>query len=207
LLVFTQSPATADPNKPNLKHATTGEGAKTNPEEVAAAAKGLTLMSIDDMLTQLSACYNKPNTSREVKTGIIETYATLFVLLGTEFVETNYGVISKHILHEILDGKTYSAAEGAYLRAQASFLLHNTIGKRLLSEQGQATAIRLLVSNWIKKWPPLMANQVAPNKHILICVTNLISQLVCELEGAANSIQVSTFNDISNDEEKIIMLF
>ncbi|KAG2232739.1 hypothetical protein INT48_009265 [Thamnidium elegans] len=188
LLVFTQTQATVDPNKPNIKHASTGEGAKKTEEQLG---KGCTLMTIDEMLAQLSVCYNRLNSSRELKTGIIESYATLFVLLGTEFVEANYAVISKHILEEILDShKTpITAADGAYLRAQANFLLHNTIGKRLLSEQGQANAIRLLVNNWIKKWPPLMANQSAPNKQILICVTNLISELVCELEGASRSIQ------------------
>jgi hypothetical protein len=189
LLVFTQTQATTDPNKPNIKHASTGEGAKKTEESLG---KGSTLMSIDEMLSQLSTCYNRPNASRELKTGIIETYATLFVLLGTEFVEANYATISKHILHEILDtGKTATASDGAYLRSQVNFLLHNTIGKRLLSEQGQANAIRLLVSNWIKKWPPLMANQSAPNKQVLIFVTNLVSELVCELEGAASSVQVN----------------
>lgn len=189
ILVFTQTQATVDPNKPNVKHATTGEGAKKTEE---ALSKGTTLMSIEEMLLQLSTCYNRLNASRELKTSIIETYATLFILLGTEFVEAHYATISKHILSEILDsGKISTASDGAYLRSQVNFLLHNTIGKRLLSEQGQANAIRLLVNNWIKKWPPLMANQSAPNKHILVCVVNLVSQLICELEGAANSVQVS----------------
>lgn len=188
MLVFTQSQATVDPNKPNIKHASTGEGTKIVEESLG---KGVTLMSIEEMLSQLSTCYNRLNASRELKTGVIETYATLFVLLGTEFVEANYATISKHILCEILDtNKIVTASDGAYLRSQVNFLLHSTIGKRLLSEQGQANAIRLLVSNWIKKWPPLMANQSAPNKDVLICVTNLVSELVCELEGAANSVQV-----------------
>ncbi|KAI9480776.1 MAG: armadillo-type protein [Benjaminiella poitrasii] len=186
LLVFTQSQATVDPNKPNIRHAITGEGAKKTEE----AGKTVTLMSIEEMLSQLSTCFNRPNASRELKTGIIESYATLFVLLGTDFVEANYSAILKHILCEILDtAKPLTASDGAYLRSQVNFLLYNTIGKRLLSEQGQANAIQLLVSNWIKKWPPLMANQAAPNKDILICVTNLASQLVCELEGAASSVQ------------------
>ncbi|KAI8372010.1 armadillo-type protein [Choanephora cucurbitarum] len=186
LLVFTQSPATVDPNKPNVRHATTGESNR----KAEDAVKSVTLMSIEEMLTQLSACYNRLNASRELKTGIIETYATLFVLLGTEFVETNFATISKHILCEILEaGKPANASEGAFLRSQVNFLLYNTIGKQLLSEQGQANAIRLLVTHWIKKWPPLMANQTAPSKDILICVINLVSELLCELEGAANSVQ------------------
>lgn len=99
-------------------------------------------MSIEEMLSQLSTSYNKPNSSRELKTGLIETYATLFILLGTEFVEANYSTITKHILVEILDhDKTLSASDSTYLRAQVNFLLHHTINKKLLSEHGQATAI------------------------------------------------------------------
>ncbi|KAI8980927.1 armadillo-type protein [Pilobolus umbonatus] len=186
ILLFTQSPSTTDPNKPNIKYATTGEHLKIVDSSLS---KERTLMSIEEMLSQLSTCFNKPNVSEELKTGIIETYATLFILLGTEFVESNYYIITKHILNEIIDNKNLTPHEGAYLRSQVNFLLHNTIGKRLLSEQGQANAIRLLISNWVKKWPPLMTNHVAPNKHTLICVVNLISLLVCELESAANVIQ------------------
>ncbi|KAL4206381.1 hypothetical protein CU097_005637 [Rhizopus azygosporus] len=188
ILLFTQRPATVDPAKPNIRHATTGEETVPAKAEDAVSGKSVTLMSVEDMLSQISGCYNRPNSSRELRTGLIETYATLFILLGTEFVEANYDTITKHVLCEILD-KELSASDSAYLRAQVNFLLHHTINKKLLSEHGQAFAIKTLTNNWIKKWPPLMANQVAPSKQILLCVTNLISQLVSELEGAASSVQ------------------
>ncbi|KAG1473645.1 hypothetical protein G6F56_000838 [Rhizopus delemar] len=192
LLLFTQTPATIDPAKPNIRHASTGEethiGASKAEESVSN--KNTTLLSIEEMLSQLSTPYNKPISSRELKTGLIETYATLFILLGTEFVEANYSTITKHILCEILDHeKDLLASDSTYLRAQVNFLLHHTINKKLLSEHGQATAIKILVGHWVKKWPALMPNQVAPSKQILLCVTNLIAQLVCELEGAASSMQ------------------
>ncbi|KAI8149192.1 armadillo-type protein [Fennellomyces sp. T-0311] len=187
LLAFTQSTATVDPNKPNIKHATTGEDAKRNTD----IQPGNTLMSVDEMLNLLSTNYNKPNMSREFKIGVIETYATLFVLLGTEFVESNYAVIARHVLRELLDGTRQSlrASDGSFARAQVFFLLHSTIGKRLLSEQGQAMAIRHLIAEWVKGWPPLQRNHLPPNKHALICATNLISALVCELGGGANAVQ------------------
>ncbi|CEG80418.1 hypothetical protein RMATCC62417_14760 [Rhizopus microsporus] len=188
ILLFTQRPATVDPAKPNIRHATTGEETVPTKAEDAVSSKSVTLMSVEDMLSQISGCYNRPNSSRELRTGLIETYATLFILLGTEFVEANYDTITKHILCEILD-KELSASDSAYLRTQVNFLLHHTINKKLLSEHGQAFAIKTLTNNWVKKWPPLMANQVAPSKQILLCVTNLISQLVSELEGAASSVQ------------------
>ncbi|KAI9318532.1 armadillo-type protein [Dichotomocladium elegans] len=189
LLAFTQTVATVDPNKPTVKYATTGEENPAPSSEVQP--NSTTLMSIDEMLGLLSANYNRPNVSREFKIGIIETYATLFVLLGTEFVEANYSLIANHILTELLDGTKQSlgSSDGAFARAQVFYLLHETIGKRLLSEQGQAMAVRLLTSEFVKSWPPLKRNQTAPNKHALICATNLISVLVCDLGGGASTIK------------------
>lgn len=192
LLAFTQSVAVTDPSKPSIKYATTGEEGSTAKADVQDTRPDATLMTIEEMLGQLSSCYNRPNVSRELKIGIIETYATLFILLGTEFVENNYAVIARHVLRELLDATKQSliSSDGSFARAQVFFLLHNTIGKRLLSEQGQATAIRLLVTEWIKSWPPLLPNQAPPNKHTLICATNLISALVCQLGSGANAVQV-----------------
>ncbi|KAI9022184.1 armadillo-type protein [Phycomyces nitens] len=191
LLVFTQSVATVDPNKPTIKYATTGEDNGPVQSEAQVVRADATLMTTEEMLGQLSAHYNRPNASRELKIGLIETYATLFVLLGTDFVESHYGIIVKHVLTELLDStKNVSGpAESAFTRSQVYFLLHGTIGKRLLSEQSQANAIRLLVTDWVKTWPPLLPNQEPPNKHALICAANLISSLVCELEGAVSSVQ------------------
>ncbi|KAG0172348.1 hypothetical protein DFQ30_010665 [Apophysomyces sp. BC1015] len=191
LLAFTQTIATTDPNKPSVKLAFTGGENAAVTAEVPETRTEITLMTVDEMLGLLSSCYNRPATSRELKIGLIETYATLFTLLSTESVETNYATIVKHVFIEILDGSKVplSTSEGAFSRSQVFFLLHNTIGKRLLSEQGQANAIRLLVMDWIKSWPALLPNQVAPSKHILISATNMISALICELEGAASAIQ------------------
>ncbi|KAI7854364.1 armadillo-type protein [Circinella umbellata] len=190
LLAFTQTTATTDPNKPNIKHAITGEENARSNNDIQIINNN-TLMSVDEMLNLLSNNYNRPNVSREFKIGIIETYATLFVLLGTEFVESNYPVIARHVLKELLDGTKQSLAtsDGSFARAQVFFLLHSTIGKRLLSEQGQAMAIRHLISEWVKSWPPLKRNQLPPNKHALICATNLISALVCELGGGASVVK------------------
>ncbi|KAI8365216.1 armadillo-type protein [Radiomyces spectabilis] len=187
LLAFTQKTAITDPQKPHIKYAMTGDDNPTDTPE----AKATPLLSIEDMLNQLSTCYNRPNVSRDTQVGVVEAYATLFVLLGTEFVELHYAKIAKHLIHEFLHPvkNVLNASDAAFTRSKVIFLLHNTIGKRLLSEQGQATAIRLLVTDWIKTWPPLMPNQPQPNKHALICATHLVSALVSELEGAARAVQ------------------
>ncbi|CAO3620701.1 unnamed protein product [Cunninghamella echinulata] len=192
LLTFTQSPGMIDSNKPNIKFAITGEDPPTNRHSQEIKSDG-TLMTIDEMLELLSTFYHRPTSTRELKTSIIESYATLFTLLGTEFVETNYATIVKHVFKEILECENkhvhLDASTSAFIRAQVFFLLHNTIGKRLLSEQGQASAISILVTQWLKSWPTLVSNQPPPSKNILISAINLVSALVGELEGAAVSVQ------------------
>lgn len=197
LLVFTQQPATVDPNKPNVRHATTGA---THAPETEAGMPTLTLMSLDDMLAQVATAYNRQNASRELRIGLIETYATLFILLGTECVEQSYPTIAKHILHALLTNEA-TASEGAFARAQVMFLLHNTIGRRLLSEQGQAAAIRFLIADQIKRWPPLKAGQAPPSKQILMCATHLVSALIRELGGGAHAVQVRIPWAPSSEEE------
>lgn len=187
-----------DPNKPNVKFAITGDDSASIKQSQDIKTDG-TLMTIDEMLEALSTYYHRPISTRELKISIIESYATLFTLLGTEFVETNYATIVKHVFKDILECEnnnnskhiTLDAPTSAFIRAQVFFLLHNTIGKRLLSEQGQASAIHILVTQWLKSWPSLVTNQPPPSKNILITAINLVSALVAELEGATVSVQVS----------------
>ncbi|CAG8793369.1 11647_t:CDS:2, partial [Acaulospora morrowiae] len=59
---------------------------------------------------------------------------------------------------------------------------------RLLSEQGQMTAVRELVTSFVKQWPALMPNQVEPSKLSLVCAVNEISGLLLDLGGAASTV-------------------
>ncbi|CAM0141375.1 hypothetical protein VKS41_003918 [Umbelopsis sp. WA50703] len=186
ILAFTQSKATVDPSKPAIKRISTAAptDASAVPEDVAS--KESSLLSISQMLSQLSSTYNRISTPREVKAGVIEAYAALFIHLGTSFVETNYAVIVKHLFNDLLGNirNTINQSDATFLREDLFFLLNDVVGCRLLSEQGQANAIQVLINDWIKTWPALMPNQAPPNKQCLITAVNLVSSLINELGGA-----------------------
>ncbi|CAG8604331.1 6383_t:CDS:10 [Rhizophagus irregularis] len=145
------------------------------------------ILSVEEMLTNLSTIYNKQSTSREVRAAIIETYSALFLQLGTKYVELNYSFIAQHLLKDLVSHPKNSSSryEALNVREHCELLLRDVIGTRLLSEQGQVTAVRELANGWLKQWS---ANQVEPSKLSLVCAANEISGLLLDLGGAASTV-------------------
>lgn len=150
------------------------------------------LMTPEEMLAHLSNTYNRVGVSRETRAGVVETYASLFVCLGTKWIEQHYTIIARHLFIELADNPRNTATlyDTLSARDNVAFLLNDVIGRRLLSEQGQAAAVRALATDWIKAWPALMPNQTAPSKWVLVCAVNECSALLWALGGAATTVQV-----------------
>ncbi|CAG8601056.1 5210_t:CDS:10, partial [Ambispora leptoticha] len=148
-------------------------------------------ISPNEMLSHLSLFYNKSSTTREMRAAIIETYSTLFIQLGTKYVESNYATIAQHLLGDLVSNTRNASSryEVLSVREHCGLLLRDVIGTRLLSEQGQVFAVRELVNGWVKKWPALMPNDTEPNKLALVCAVNEISGLLLDLGGAASTVQ------------------
>ncbi|CAG8538967.1 8065_t:CDS:10 [Diversispora eburnea] len=144
--------------------------------------------SVEEMLSHLSSIYNKQSSTREVRSAIILAYAALFIKLGTTYVESNYAIITRHLLKELLSHprNLNSRYEALNVREHCELLLREVIGSRLLSEQGQVTAVRELINSWVKQWPA--QNQVEPSKLSLVCAVNEISGLLLDLGGAASTV-------------------
>ncbi|CAG8571263.1 21017_t:CDS:10 [Cetraspora pellucida] len=148
------------------------------------------VLSVEEMLSHLSTIYNKQSTAREVRSAIVEAYSALFIKLGTNYVELNYAEIAQHLLKELVSHpkNLNSRYDTLNVREHCGLLLRDVIGTRLLSEQGQVTAVRELVQNWVKQWPALTHNQVEPTKLSLVCAVNEISGLLLDLGGAASTV-------------------
>jgi hypothetical protein len=149
-------------------------------------------LDVNELLTHLSTAYNKPNMSREVRAGLSETFAALFIMLGPSIVERHYSTILKHLLIELVSTarNTVSRFEILTVREHVEYLLRGVIGARLLSESGQITSVRELVGSWLKTWPAVMPGDVEPSEYALICALNETSALLLDLGGAASSVQV-----------------
>ncbi|KAG0005572.1 hypothetical protein BGZ79_003817 [Entomortierella chlamydospora] len=170
-----------------------------NAAKQAAGTEAFTL-DVIEILTYLSNAYNKPNTSREVRAGISETYAAIFIMLGPSVVERHYGAILKHLLTELASNprNTGSRFEILSVREHVEYLLRGVIGERLLSESGQIASIRELVGSWLKMWPAVMPADVEPSEYALIGALNETSALLLDLGGAASSIQDILMSSLTN---------
>ncbi|KAG0226196.1 armadillo-type protein [Mortierella sp. GBAus27b] len=157
-------------------------------------------LDVSELLTHLSSVYNKPNTSREVRAGLSETYAALFIKLGPSIVERHYGTILKHLLTELVSHakNTGSRFDILTVREHVEYLLRGVIGAQLLSESGQIAAARELVGSWLKSWPALMPGDVEPSEYALICALNETSALLLDLGGAASSVQDILLSSLTN---------
>ncbi|KAG0204440.1 hypothetical protein BGX28_003622 [Mortierella sp. GBA30] len=181
----------------NLTMASTQSPPSTGKQ--VAGSEAFTL-DVNDLLTHLSTAYNKPNTSREVRAGLSETYAALFIMLGPTIVERHYGAILKHLLTELASNprNTGSRFEILTAREHVEYLLRGVIGARLLSESGQIASIRELVGSWLKTWPAVMTGDVEPSEYALIGALNETSALLLDLGGAASSIQDILMSSLTN---------
>ncbi|RUP46507.1 armadillo-type protein [Jimgerdemannia flammicorona] len=201
ILALTQTTTAVDIAKTGSSKRASGTGSSSSPAlsgSVVANGDGdsgvapeRSLMTPEEMLAHLSTTYNRIGVSRETRTGVIEIYASLFINLGTKWAEQHYATITRHLLVELADNARNTATKYDALSARehVAFLLHDVIGKRLLSEQGQAAAVRVLITDWIKNWPALMPNQTTPSKWIIVCAVNECSALLWALGGAANTVQ------------------
>ncbi|KAF9293013.1 hypothetical protein BGZ88_005891 [Linnemannia elongata] len=146
----------------------------TGPGGKPATGNETFTLDVNELLSHLSAAYNKPNTSREVRAGLSETYAALLIMLGPSVVERHYGTILKHLLTELVSNpkNTGSRFEILTVREHVEYLLRGVIGARLLSESGQIASIRELVGSWLKMWPAVMPGDIEPSEYALISALN-----------------------------------
>ncbi|MBW0479445.1 hypothetical protein O181_019160 [Austropuccinia psidii MF-1] len=173
------------------------------PTTMTAEEKGKTLLTPEEMLLLLSTPYCKSGSSRQVKNGLIDAYATLLTLLGSGWVEQFYPEILRHIILNVGCGKsTQNAAlsvarhDVLVSRKLASILLRDVISARLLSEQGQVVAIQEVSSSIINKWPALMPTHQPPNKIALLIAINEVDFLLKQVGSVTQPIQEVLYNPL-----------
>ncbi|KAI8819328.1 armadillo-type protein [Fimicolochytrium jonesii] len=173
ILAQSQQPA---PKKDKGKKA-----AGTEAEAAGTAEKNI--LEVDEVLNVLSTLYIK-NTSREVRIGILEAYATTLRRLGTKVVEDNYAQIVKNVLALCTNPKLIQTpTEVIFMRQSCDFLLRDTIGK-MLGETAQINAIKELATGWLRRWPAVLGTDVAPSDSALVCVLNEVAALFIDLGPA-----------------------
>ncbi|KAG1715659.1 hypothetical protein ID866_1501 [Astraeus odoratus] len=149
------------------------------------------LLTPSEMLAQLSSHFNKAQLSRKARAGIFDFYFALLTKLGGELVENNYALIVGHLMSEVVSHPKNSATryDRLFTRKLAGALLQDLIAARMLSEQGQISAIQELSSSYLKRWPALMPGQVAPSSAVLALTLTETAKLLQMLGNAPPVVQ------------------
>lgn len=157
-----------------------------------AAENTKVLLTPGDMLSQLSAQFNKAH-SRKTRAGIFMFYVALLAKLGQPFVEANYSLVVGHLMTEIVSNfkNGITRYDKLFIRKLVGALLRELIAVRMLTEQGQIVAIQELSSSYLKRWPALMPGQVAPTSAILTIALEEVAGLLQQLGNAPPPVQVS----------------
>jgi hypothetical protein len=152
---------------------------------------GKSLYTTQEMLKILSTAYNKVQSPRKLRNAIFDVYATLFIALGSSYIESHYGEIVKHIVDEIVSPARAQSTRYEILatREAVGLLFRDLIGIRLLSESGQIMAIREWTNSYLKKWStsPLPGTPKM-NKQVLIVALREVAGLVEQLGNAPASV-------------------
>lgn len=150
------------------------------------------LLPPTEMLHQLSTHLGKGFVSRKVLVGLFEMYASLLLSLGSEYVEKNYPIIIAHFMNEFVANprNTSTRQDRLLIRALVGTLLRDLIGVRLLSEQGQISAIQELSGSYLKRWPALMPGQSEPSPLALTVALIEVAGLLRQLGNSPPLVQV-----------------
>jgi hypothetical protein len=137
------------------------------------------MLNLKDMLSLLSVQFHKFHGSRKTRIGIFDIYAALLTKLGASFVESHYSHIILHLVEIILNPRSGSSRYDTLLvRSLVGILLRDLIGVRMLSEQGQISAIQELANAYLKRWPAMMPSQVAPPTPVLVFTLREVAGLL-----------------------------
>lgn len=194
LLASTQIERTASISESSTKAKKEQDASEVGLSVAATAAEIMRpTLPPNEMFTHLSNQFNKPSVSRKVRIGIFDFYAALFTHLGPTFVESNFTLIVAHLMTEIVNKSKSTRYEILLVRSLVGILLRDLIGLRMLSEQGQISAIQELANAYLKRWPAMMPGQVAPSSSVLVIILREVAGLLQQLGNAPPPVQVSPF--------------
>ena len=150
------------------------------------------VLKLPDMLNILSSWLCRQGTTRRSRVGVAGFYASLFIFLGPAFIEAHYSQIVGNLLNDVVahPRNNVSRQEVLLIRRLVTSLIRDVIGVRMLSEQGQISAIKVLSTAYLRKWPALMPGQTEPSAEVLVIVLNEVAGLVQQLGNAPPPVQV-----------------
>jgi hypothetical protein len=151
----------------------------------SAAKLAFTLPSL---LKILSTQYCKTGTGNRARAGIALCYMKTLRRLGENLAETKYSDIARHMFVDLLSSATIVGNRYRTLstRKYVAVILETVVGRELLGEAGQLSAVRFLVNEILKDYPQALKERPEPTKQTLIGALSALSSLFNSLGSAAN---------------------
>lgn len=183
--------------------------AKSQPEVISKP-----LMQPSEMFSFLSSLMNKQSVTRKQRVGLIQAYNALFNALGASWIESHYALILNHLSKDLVSSSKVAAGsktEKVWTRNAVGILLRDTIGERMLSEQGLISAVMEGVNGFLRPYLSSVlysgasgsgstptstaafvkgqASERPPNSHALMVVLREIAGLLRQLGNAPTVLQ------------------
>lgn len=196
MLASTQVERVLPPSDPSKRSKKSGdeqdEEEKPTPAALGIATEVKLIMTPNEMLSQLSNHFNKPQTSHKTRLGLISCYIAVLSILGPSFVERNYTLIVGHFMSEIVSHASNTGSRHGilFVRSLVKLVFRDLIGVRMLNEQAQILAIQELSTAYLKRWPAMLPGQTAPGPLVLAIALQEVAGLVQQLGNAPPPVQV-----------------
>lgn len=151
----------------------------------SATQLSFTVTSIFRLLT---AQYCKAATGLRARAGIAVCYIKTLRLLGESVVEAKYPEIARSLFVDLLSNSAIVQNRYRTLstRKYVEIILETVVGREMLGESGQLSAVRYLVNDILKDYPQALKERPEPSKQTLIAALSTLASLLDNLGSAAN---------------------
>ncbi|KAK0101044.1 hypothetical protein ONS96_006274 [Cadophora gregata f. sp. sojae] len=159
------------------------------PESPGPKKSQILVLTLPEILRQLSTFYIKSSTSNKARAGIAVCYARIFKSLSERTVETMYMKVVDSLTIDVLSHPNITTNRYRLLitRRFVQIILEEVIGNSILGEPGQIDAAKALINDVLKNYPQVIKERAEPGKHSLIAVLSALASLIKTLGSASNA--------------------
>ncbi|PBP24851.1 HEAT repeat protein [Diplocarpon rosae] len=160
-----------------------------SPESPGLKKIQILILTLPEILRQLSTFYVKSSTSNKARAGIAVCYTRIFKSLSERNVEAMYMKIVDSLAIDVLSHPNITSNRYRLLitRKFVQVILEDVIGQTILGEPGQVDAAKHLINDVLKNYPQVIKERPEPGKHALIAVLSALASLIKALGSASNA--------------------
>jgi hypothetical protein len=185
-------PKLKKPKRTNTKKSTalaTDDEEIQRPESPGPKRSQVLILTLPEILKQLSTFYTKISTSNRARAGIAVCYSRIFKIMSERMVESVYMKIVDHLTVDLLSNSNITNNRYRLLttRRYVQIILENVIGKTILGESSQLDAAKSLINDILKNYPQVIKERAEPTKYALVATLSALASLIRTLGSAANA--------------------